>query len=580
MTIIVIKRAVSGRFLPKFEIDRSDRAALITSPGLSRPVILASILTNILGLAMPLTVLQIYDRILPNQSTHTLLLLILGLSAVLVLDGAIKITRSLIIGWSAASFGYQAQVEAFQRLVKSPPYLIDHEPVSVQMNRLNALQSISDFFGGPSRVLAVDLPATVIFLAVMYLIGGPIALVPLGLLGIFAIITLRKNRALQQTVEVRSDHDNRKYDFVIEVLSGIHTVKSMAMEPLIMRRFERLQRQVGEHSYRSIELSNASQSAAGMYSTFSTVCVVIVGAFMAISGNLSIGAVAACTLLSGQIIQPMLRGISTWTELQRIRHDSSEALKLFELPLANPTPITVSQVSGAMTASNLNHRYEREENSTLKDVSFEFSAGEMIGLRGADGSGRSTLMRILSGDQIPQNGSVYLDGINLYGPTHEALRDQISYVGASAPLFRGTILDNLTMFGCSSDAPHGRRAAALIGLEQEIHVLPQGYDTLLGAGIIENLPASTMQRIAIARALASRPRILILDEANSVLDQLGEAALIRALQQLRGQLTIIIVSHRPSMLAIADRRFEMDGGVLKPVSETDEPGAGKKAVNR
>ncbi|MEP3277026.1 MAG: ABC transporter transmembrane domain-containing protein [Stappiaceae bacterium] len=576
----MIKRAISGRFLPKFQIERSDRASLIKSPGLSRPVVIASILANILGLAMPLTVLQIYDRILPNQSTHTLLLLILGLSAILVFDGAIKITRSLVIGWSAASFGYQAQVEAFQRLVKSPPYLIDHEPVSVQMNRLNSLQSISDFFGGPSRVLAIDLPATMIFFAVMYLIGGPIALVPLVLLVIFAAVTLRRNRELQQTVEVRSDHDNRKYDFVIEVLSGIHTVKSMAMEPLILRRFERLQRQVGEHSYRSIELSNDSQSAAGMYSTFSTVCVVIAGSLMAINGNLSVGAVAACTLLSGQIIQPMLRGISTWTELQRIRHDSSEAEKLFELPLANLSPITVSPISGTMVASGLSHRYEREENDTLKGVAFEFKAGEMIGLRGADGSGRSTLMRIVSGDQKPQAGSIYLDGIDLYGPTHEALRDQISYVGATAPLFRGTILDNLTMFGCSSDAQHGRRAAALIGLEKDIHLLPQGYDTLLGAGIIENLPASTTQRIAIARAIASGPRILILDEANSVLDQFGESALIKALHKLRGQLTILIVSHRPSMLAIADRRYEIAHGILQPVVESERQTAGAKATIR
>ena len=180
----------------------------------------------------------------------------------------------------------------------------------------------------------------------------------------------------------------------------------------------------------------------------------------------------------------------------------------------------------------------------------------------------------------PHEGLVYLDGINLYGPTHEALRDQISYVGATAPLFRGTILDNLTMFGCSSDAQHGRRAAALIGLEKEIHVLPQGYDTLLGAGIIENLPASTTQRIAIARALASRPRILILDEANSVLDQFGEAALIKALKQLRGQLTILIVSHRPSMLAIADRRFEIADGLLTEVIETGDRGDRKKVEVR
>jgi ATP-binding cassette subfamily C protein LapB len=528
-------------------------------------VIAASILVNGLSLALPLTVLQVYDRILPNASTHTLSLLIAGLMLVMVLDAGLKIARAHLMGWSAASFGHRIGLEAFRRVVQAPPDRLGATALSDNMQRFGSLGAVADFYGGQTRLLAIDIPATGIFLALMAIIGGPVALVPVCLIAIFAALNIRRNKAVTASIEARSESDSRKYDFVIEVLSHIQTVKALALEPQMVRRYERLQRQVGECSYTAIQLANSSQNAISLYSSIATIAVVFAGAFLAIGGSLSVGAVAACTLLTGQVIQPVLRGISALGEIQRTRHDAVEGLRLFELPEQQAFDGTIEDFGDGIHVRDLSFRSKRMAGARFENASFSVEAGTITGIRGVDGSGRSTLMRILSGDLQPDGGTIRYGGHDLYGPAHALLRERISYVGPAAPLFRGTILENLTMFGCSATPERAREAAALIGLEHDIHLLPNGYDTDLGVGVMEALPSSTKQRIAIARALARGPRVLILDEANAPLDQRSEALLIEALKSLRGQMTILMISYRPSLLKISDHLLEVADGRVTPV---------------
>lgn len=553
-----------SNFIPDFSVAQSGNDASIESPKLTRPVILATILVGSLELGVPLTVLQVYDRILPNQSTHTMALMIFGLVGVMILAAVIKIVRSIVMGWTAASFGHRAQVEAVTRVINAPSYKLEDETASAHISRFTALQALGNFFGGQARLLSIEIPIALVFLLVMAMIGGPIVLAPIVLLAIFVVLTLRSNARLQSIVEERADQDARKYDFVLEVLSGIHTIKTHAMESLMMRRFERLQRQVGQWNFQAIELSNDSQSKISFYSTFSTVCVAVVGAILAIGGSLSVGGLAACILLTGQVIQPFLRGIGIWTDLQRVRHDHAEAMHLYALPAVPVPPKLTREPTGTLRIEGVFYSHTGKRRRLLQDISFAVEARQIIGLKGADGSGRSTMMRIISGELAPQRGAIYLDGESLFGPLHDALRSRIAYVGAHESLFRGTILENLTMFGSVAEVDIALQAATLIGLDREIHQLPMGYETSLGSGIIHEMPASTIQRIAIARALATQPSILILDEANSMLDQRSEADLVEALNLLRGRLTVLIVSHRPSFLAVADRQLEFtQAGVIE-----------------
>ena len=529
---------------------------------------MASVFANILGLAMPLAILQVYDRILPNTATDTLLVLMSGVVVVLIADAIIKIARVAVVGRLGAGFNHQAHLELFRRVLSAKPDQFSKTPVSVQVHQLRSLQSVSDHYGDQARLLAVDLPAGGIYFAVLAFIGGPLALVPVCLLIIFMMFALKRNKVLQQVVSDRADHDDRKSDFVLEVLSGAKTVKALAMEALMMRRFERLQKTTARLSARYMKLSSEARDGSSLFGTMTTIFVVLAGAAMVIQGNFSIGGVAAATLLSGQFIQPFLRAINQWTDMQRLKHDHDQVEKLFDLePVGERAPLR-EETDGTIELDNVSLSFGgNKERAVFSNLNLSVRSGQFVGIRGADGSGKSSLMKLLTGELQPTTGQISVGGLDYSGPYHHALRSTVAYVDSQVAIFNGTILENITMFGAVSDIAHARMAAQLIGFEKEIHLLPKGYESPLGADLGGKVPTSTLQRVGIARALASEPKILILDEANAQLDQEAEKGLIAALQRLKGYLTVIIVSHRPSMLAVADTQYELAGGAIQPIGE-------------
>ncbi|UES51039.1 peptidase domain-containing ABC transporter [Roseibium aggregatum] len=572
----MLKSVFSSFFLPRLRIRHSPSGRWISSPGLPRDVVVASVFANIMGLAMPLAILQVYDRVLPNASTDTLLVLILGVTVVLIADAVIKVSRTAVVGRLGAGFNHQAHTELFRRVLDAEPSQFAKTPVSVQVHQLRALQSVADHYGDQNRLLAIDLPAGGIFLAALIFIAGPLALVPITLLGIFMLFALNRNKVLQQVVADRADQDDRKSDFILEVLSGAKTVKSQAMEALIMRRFERLQRATAELSSRYMRLSGQARDASALFGTLTTIFVVICGALMAIYGNFSVGGVAASTLLSGQFVQPFLRAINQLTDMQRLKHDYAQVNSLFKLPeVAQQEPLSVD-TDGSIHLINVSVELGESQRRVFEDINLTIEAGQFVGFRGADGSGKSTLMKLLTGEMTPTTGKVMIGGQDYDGLHQHALRKTVAYVDNQSAIFNGTILENITMFGAVSDIAHARMAAKLIGLEKEIHLLPRGYETQLGSDLGGKVPAATLQRICIARALAGEPKILILDEANAQLDQQAEKALVDALIRLKGYLTVIIISHRPSMLAVADHQYELRDGSVHDLGTMNVTGTPQK----
>lgn len=532
----------------------------VREPSVPVAVKFASFSVNLLALALPLSIMQVYDRIIPNHSSATLAYLFLGLTLVIAIDYVLKTSRSALLSWHATQFGEKVENEAVSRFLRAPNAAFERDPAEVNVSRYAAAAALADYHSGQARLVAIDLPFVGIALIVMTIVGGTMVLVPAVLFFFFAALAISRARAFRKILDVRTAQDNRKYDFIAEVLAGIHTVKGMAMEPQMQRRFERLQQAVAETTMASILTGQANQTSALVYGSVSQLIVVAIGGSQVINDHLTMGALACCTMLSGQILQPLLRAISLWTERESVDHRRAEVRLLLDLPSVEVAPAEhAADVMGDIEFEKVTFRYDAAADFALGVVDLSIRAGTIVGVKGEDGSGRTTLLKLIQGDIEPASGRVTIGGVPTMDANFPAIRSRIAYVGAAPVIFSGTIMENLTIFS-PEKRDFARKMSQLLGLEATINLLPDGYETMLGRGMGDDLPMSIAQQVNIVRALTNRPRVLALDEANMLLDAIAEPALIRALQTLRGHLTVMIVTHRPSLLALCDRLMIVEDG--------------------
>jgi ATP-binding cassette subfamily C protein LapB len=533
--------------------------SLVHEPTVPAVVYFASFVINLLALSLPLSIMQVYDRVIPNRSLSTLAWLFFGLAIALVIDFILKTLRSVLLSWQATRFARNVENEGVARFLRAPNGVFEREPAAVHVNRYAAAAALADYHSGQARLVLIDLPFVGIALIVMAIVGGFMVLVPASLFFGFVALAIGRARKFRRILDARTTQDNRKYDFIAEVLAGIHTVKVMAMEPQMQRRFERLQEAVAKTTMSSISTGQANQTAALLYGSVSQLVVVAIGGSQVINDQLTMGALACCTMLSGQILQPLLRAISLWTEKETVDHRRAEVKFLLDLPSAEASLEIHEPVKGNIRFENVIYRHPNDLNHTLAVGDMSIEAGTIIGVKGKESSGRTTLLKLIQGEIEPAAGCVMVDGVSTLAPRFAAIRRHIAYVGAAPVIFSGTIMENLTMFG-PEKRDFARKMAQLLGLEATINLLPDGYETKLGEGIGDDLPMSIAQQVNIVRALTNRPRVLALDEANMLLDDIAEPALIKALNVLRGSLTVIVVTHRPSLLALCDHQIIFEDG--------------------
>ena len=541
--------------------NRSDDT-VASEPPLGVATYAASTVINLLALSLPLTILQVYDRVLPNAAFDTLTALIIALVIVIGIDALLKYLRATVVNWSAASFTHKLSIRAVATMLRSRPSEFSRTMASEHLERLNAITGLGGHIGGQSRVVAVDVFFIPIFAAVIILVGGLIFSVMLTLFVIFGYLALRRTQALNEAIADREEHEARKNDFVIEVLTAMQTVKASAMEPLMMRRFERLQSSASMITRRIINITGDAHTYTAVYASLSVIAIVGFGAVLVLNGRLSLGALACCMLLSSQLLQPLMRSLSSWNEIQMAKHRRRQVAKVFENEEIDDAPSpSGSQNRRPLKAvlENVTVQYG-DAPPLFERLNLDIQAGSFVVIKGVDGSGRSSMLRLFMNDTPVAAGRVIIGDEG----NAENSGGAIQYVGQTPTIFRGTILENLTLFG-ELPAKVAIAASRLIGLDDEIVRMPMGYDTMLKNSGGRDIPAPTAQRLCIARAIAMRPSILILDEANTLLDLAGEQRFIEALKKLRGKITIIATTHRPSLLKLADVAYEIEAGQLKRI---------------
>jgi ATP-binding cassette subfamily C protein LapB len=558
----------------------SQNAALsLRGPAIGTGVVCASLGLNLLGLALPLVMLQVYDRVLPNESYATLSALALGLAVVVVLDGVLRLARQALSQWSAARWEHLTSCRAVAHLLQADPAALRREKPGQQLDRLNAIETLRDYYGGPGRLALIDLPFVPIYLLLIGAIAGLLVLVPLAVLLVVAtavpLIAVRLRDALAR----RHTVDDRRAAFVLEALGNIRTIKTLAAERLMLRRYERLPQTSGQATHASVIWSNAAQTVGTLLTSGVLVATATVGAIMVMGGSLTLGGLAACTLLTGRAVQPVLRALGLWTQLQGIGLAKRKLADLRALPQG---AVRLSEdgapaLSGAIAVQGV--QLDTPDGGRLFDrLDLSVAPGEMVTVSGASGAGKSALLAVLSGDLPVTAGEVRYDGRDI-ARSGRGVRAQIALVPQMPVLFHGSLLDNVTMFEEGAAIDRALETAAALGLDVDVNRLPGGWDTQVAEGIGHELPMSVRQKVTIVRALARRPRVLLLDESNSALDGAADARLRDLLAGARGRMSVVMVTLRPSIQRVADRHLVLHAGRLmsdsgpqaQPVQAAGEP---------
>lgn len=523
---------------------------------------MGSLFLNILGLALPMALLQVYDRILPNKSVGTMVLLMGGVLGALLIESTLNFCRSYITGWVGAKFEHKAGCTALDHLVMAGIDDFEKDGSGAHLERMGSLSTVREFYAGQAMLTLLDLPFAVLYLSLVAMMGGLLVLVPIALLVAFAITAVLIGTKLRGSLQKRMTADDRRFNFIIEVLGGIHSVKAFSMEAQMVRRYERLQEACAEGAYRVALHSSTAMGVSSFFSQATTICVAMVGALVVMNGEMTTGGLAACSMLAGRAMSPLQKALGVWTRFQSFMLARHRLTELFTLKPEAPKGLPkVGQMKGALELENVSFRYGEKLPFIIKEASIAIREGECIVISAGNGAGKTTLLTLLQGTLRPTMGRLLVDGQPATNYEPQSLRDQIAYLPQAGELFQGTILQNITMFRKQFDDV-AVETAALLGLDEVVATMALGFDTPVGDGAYDSLPRGIKQRIAIARALVNNPRIVLFDEANTAVDTTGDNFLRVWLERAKGKRSLVLVTARPSLAKMADRVFELDHGVL------------------
>ena len=529
-------------------------------------LVAASTAINVLSLAVPLALMQVYDRIIPAKSEDTLIWLVIGAGVALILEGVIRGCRGIVSGWVGSRFEHLVGCEAVERVLNCRIDDFEKFGLGVHLDRLNAVGTLRGFYGGQVFQAMLDLPFAALFLGAIWMLAGPLVFVPLGAVGLFMLTVFIAKFRFEAARREQVTLNDRRFNFVIELLTGIHLLKAQAMEEQMLRRHERLQASSAEANMDVSRWGGLPASLGSGFSQIAVFGVVAMGGMAVINGELTMGGLAACTLLAGRSVQPVQSVANFWLRFSNAAIARSQLADLAKLERETPkgTPPLPNDIAGAIEFQNVSFGYRDDRPLVLEDVSLSIPARSTVGFLAASSSGTTTLSYLILGALQPSSGSVFIDDYELNKWDRSNLAGRIEYIAQNASIFNGTILDNISMFRPDKDGL-ALDVAQLLELDDMVALLPHGYETRVDAQSANFMPSGLIQRISIARAMVERPRIIIFDKTGASMDSESETVFEHLLERLHGVCTVVIISNSPRILATADAVYKLSDGFLQPV---------------
>ncbi|SLN74907.1 Toxin RTX-I translocation ATP-binding protein [Roseovarius gaetbuli] len=524
-------------------------------------VFFAALCINLLGLSLPIFVMNVYDKVVPNLAFVTLWTLALGVSIALILDWALRTVRAGIVERVGRRLDNRISAGLFQHAMALRPEDFSVGSIGVA-SHIRDFETVREFFGSASLLSLIDLVFIGLFFVVLYFIVGPLAYVPMIAVPVMLVLALAAQVPLGRATRDTQSLSRRKNTVLIETLSGLDTVKSLNAEPEMQREWNRSSAIAARIGGRGRFWSNFTANGTMAIQQFVSVGIVVWGVFLIAEGSITVGALIAANILAsralaplGNIAQTIFRAQFAWSALKSL--STFMALQ----PERDQKIHSNFRVSkGAVQLSDVTYTYPNKEVPAVRDFSLTIKPGETIALLGRVGSGKSTLGKLLSGLLVPQRGTILIDGHSLgqYDPSE--LRSGVGYLPQDTELFTGTLRENL-LIGCRSAPPDEiDRALHLAGADEFISTLPKGLDQFIGERG-SHLSGGQRQGLALARLLLRRPKIVFLDEPTNAMDRDMETLVAQRLRELPdNETSLILCTHRPALANLAHRMIVMDSG--------------------
>lgn len=526
-------------------------------------VLIASFAIQLFGLATPLIFQNVIDKVLVHRGASTLEVLVAALALISIFDVVLSGLRTYLFSHTSNRIDVELGSRIFRHLLSLPLPYFQARRVGDSVARVREIETIRQFLTSSSITLLLDLAFGVIFLSVMYLYSPQLALIVTATLPLYAIVSMAVTPAFRSRLEEKFQRGAENQAFLVESVTGMETIKAMAVEPLMHRRWEDQSAAYVGASFRAATIGNLATQATSLISKITTVLTLFLGAGLVIRNAMTVGELVAFNMLAGQVAGPVLRLAQVWQDFNQVKISVERLGDILNTP-------TEPQRAGAQTGvalkgdisfERLTFRYGPDRQPVLRDVNLTIKAGEVVGIVGPSGSGKSTIAKLIQRLYLPEAGRVLVDGYDtsLIDPTW--LRRQIGVVLQENILFNCTVRENIALADPAMPLELVIHAAQLAGAHEFIGKMPQGYDTPIGERGL-SLSGGQRQRLAIARALVGDPRVLIFDEATSALDYESESIIQDNMRKIVEGRTVIIIAHRLSTVRAADRILTIEDGAI------------------
>jgi ATP-binding cassette subfamily C protein LapB len=524
-------------------------------------VLIASFLINLFTIASPLFVMNVYDRVVPNAAIETLWVLAIGVTVVFAFDFILRNLRTFFIDAAGKKIDVVLSGNTFEQLMglqmaSRPP------SVGALTNTVHSFEFFREFITSATISLLVDVPFAFLFILVIAMLGGWIALVPLLMIPIMLAVSFFVQIPLNNLIQNSHQYTAEKQAVLIESLAGVETIKGMRAEGVMQKKWETLIKILAKLGVKLRALSNISTNFSIFAQHMTVVGVVIVGVYKISAGDLTIGGLIACVILAGRTLAPISQAAVLVTRYKQSQTSLHSLDNVMKMPVERPEDKTFlhrPDLKGSIIFKDVDFNYPNQPVPALKKVSFQIKPGERVGIIGRTGSGKSTLERLMLKFYQATEGTILVDDTEVQQLDPAELRHHIGYIPQDVVLFHGSIRDNIVIGAPYVDDTVVMRAAKLAGVDSFVSQHPEGFDRqVYERG--QNLSTGQRQAIAIARALLLDPSILIFDEPFNAMDDVTIAHFFAGFSKYIGNKTLILVTHKAPLLKLVNRLIVIDGG--------------------